>query len=266
MSVESSKAKLLGAFLKSRRDRLQPEQAGIHQSYGKRRAIGLRREEVATLAGVSATYYTWLEQGREVTASKVVIESLAKALQLTADERNHFLKLWDPNDTGTAPPISTTLNPQWRNIIDQLSYPSFISNEKADVLAWNRGAAELLADFSALPEGERNMLRLLFTSSELRRRMLNWEEFASHSVAVFRTYFDKYIEDPWFKEIVEQLCEESADFTSMWRRHDVQLKKVSRVTIQQSDASKAITYEIQSLASAADYPDLHFCIYTPIQA
>ncbi|MBE0343304.1 XRE family transcriptional regulator, partial [Paenibacillus sp. 28ISP30-2] len=91
MSSENSKSKTMGAFLKSRRNRLQPEQAGIRRSQGQRRTPGLRREEVAMLAGVSATYYTWLEQGREVTASKEIIESIGKALQLTDDESSHLL-------------------------------------------------------------------------------------------------------------------------------------------------------------------------------
>ncbi len=264
MLNENSKSKTLGEFLKSRRNRLQPEQAGFNDSYSQRRTPGLRREEVATLAGVSATYYTWLEQGREVTASKEIIENIARALQLSADERQHLMELWNPNEPETIISIDTMLNPQWRGIISQLAYPAFITNERTQVFAWNDAANEILIDFNALPVSERVMLRLLFTDSGLRHRMVNWEEFVLHAVAVFRTYYDKHQEDPWFRELVDQLCAESAEFAQMWKLHNIQRKKVSRVYIQPQDATKAVTYDIHSFASLADHPDLHVCIYTPI--
>ncbi|MGG4212955.1 helix-turn-helix transcriptional regulator [Paenibacillus sp. FSL L8-0638] len=264
MSNDNSKSKTLGAFLKSRRNRLQPEQAGLRLSQGQRRTPGLRREEVAMLAGVSATYYTWLEQGREVTASKEIIESIGEALQLTHDERAHLIQLWNPNEAVAISPIQTRLNPQWQHIIDQLSYPSFISNEKAEVLAWNSAANEVITDFSSLSVSERVMIRLLFVDSELRRRMVNWEEFASYSVAVFRTYYDKYLGDPWFEETVERLRVESMEFDTMWKQHHIQLKKVNRVSLQIPGAVEAVSYDINSLASITDQPGLHFCIYTPV--
>lgn len=135
MLNENSKSKTLGEFLKSRRNRLQPEQAGFSDSYSQRRTPGLRREEVATLAGVSATYYTWLEQGREVTASREIIENIGRALQLSADERQHLMELWNPNEPEAVISIDTMLNPQWRGIISQLAYPAFISNERTQVFA-----------------------------------------------------------------------------------------------------------------------------------
>ncbi|WP_141504851.1 helix-turn-helix transcriptional regulator [Paenibacillus luteus] len=264
MTNETSKSKTMGAFLKSRRERLQPAQAGIASSYGNRRTPGLRREEVAMLAGVSATYYTWLEQGREVTASKDIIESIGKALQLTHDERMHLYQLWNPNELEFATPINTTLNPHWRNIIEQLPYPAFISNERCEVLAWNRGANHVIADFDSLPETGRNMIRMLFLDKELSRRIVNWDAFASYSVAVFRTYHDKHQDDPWFKETVELLSKESVHFEAMWKQHDIQLKKVSRVLIQLPGAVQASVYDIQSFGNHADYPELNICIYMPI--
>jgi transcriptional regulator with XRE-family HTH domain len=264
MLNESSKAKTMGAFLKSRRNRLKPEQAGFSRSYGQRRTPGLRREEVAILAGVSATYYTWLEQGREVKASKVIIDNIGKALQLTPDERMHLNELWNPNEPEDNSSINTTLNPQWRDIIEQLTYPSFISNDRCEVLAWNHAAIEVIADFSSLSVSNRVMIRLLFVDPELRRRLINWEEFALYSVAVFRTYYDKHQDDPWFEETVKRLCEESAEFDSMWKLHNIQLKKVSRVHYQIPGAVNILSYDINSFVSPADNPDLHFCIYTPV--
>lgn len=160
--------------------------------------------------------------------------------------------------------MNTTLNPQWQHIIEQLSYPSFISNDRCEVLAWNRAANEIIADFSSLSVPDRVMIRLLFVNPELRRRMINWKEFALYSVAVFRTYYDKHLEDPWFKQTVEQLCEESVEFETMWKLHNIELKKVSRVFFQLPGAVEAVSFDINSFASLADNPDLHFCIYTPV--
>ncbi|NQX65206.1 helix-turn-helix domain-containing protein [Paenibacillus alba] len=263
MFKDNNKSKTLGAFLKSRRNRLQPEQAGFNRSYGQRRTPGLRREEVATLAGVSATYYTWLEQGREITASKDIIENIAKALQLTPDERKHLLHLWNPNETTANASSPILLNPQWHNIIQQLSYPSFISNDRCEVLAWNNAANELIIDFSSLADSERVMIRILFVDPELRLRMVNWEEFAMYSVAVFRTYYDKHLDDPWFAETVMALSEESLEFAAMWELYNIEHKKVNRVLFQLPDTI-ATAYDINSTSILSDNSDLHVCIYTPV--
>ncbi|WP_419961793.1 helix-turn-helix transcriptional regulator [Psychrobacillus sp. BM2] len=262
---ENNRFKTLGAFLKSRRNRLLPEQAGLNGSYGRRRTPGLRREEVAILAGVSATYYTWLEQGREMAASREVIENIGKALQLTTDESMHLIQLWDPNESASVPSLNMGLNPQWQQIIDQLTYPSFISNERSEVFAWNTVANEIIADFSSMPVDERVMIRILFVDPELRHRMRNWEEFALHSVAVFRTYYDKHQDDPWFAETVNRLCEDSSEFEAMWNFHHIQLKKVSRVFIHIPSKGKVYPFDINSLSNLDNNPGLHFCIYTPVE-
>ncbi|SEC60166.1 helix-turn-helix transcriptional regulator [Paenibacillus sp. GP183] len=266
MAVENSKAKTMGAFLKSRRERLQPEEVGFSHSYGQRRTPGLRREEIAMLAGVSTTYYTWLEQGREVTASKEIIENIAKALQLTPDESVHLFQLWNPNEPTVIHSVPSVLHSQWHNIIGQLSYPSYITNERSEVLAWNQAANETLADFTSMPGADRILIRLLFTDPEMRRRMINWEEFARSSVAVFRTYYDKYKGDPWFEETVEQLLESSMEFGTIWRLYDIQLKKVSRVFLQLPGTAKPVPFDINSLSSLSDNQDLYVCIYTPVTA
>lgn len=152
MTQEVTRFKRLGEYLRSRRDRLQPAAVGIKETGSQRRTPGLRREEVAVLAGLSSTYYTWLEQGREVTASREVMDSLSQALRLSEDERKHLFGLWNPGLPDTIASInerSPELNPQWRDIILQLSYPSFITNERSEVLAWNEKACEVLCDFGS---------------------------------------------------------------------------------------------------------------------
>lgn len=264
MGSDSSRFKVLGDYLRSRRNRLQPEQAGLSGSYNQRRTPGLRREEVALLAGVSATYYTWLEQGREVTASRDIMENIGRALQLTPDENKHLMELWNPSEPEQVSSINTVLNPQWQEIIRQLAYPSFISNEKSEILAWNEAAAEILFDFDSLPALERLMLRLMFTDPSLRQRMVNWEEFARHSVAVFRTYYDKQHGEAFYKEFVERLCADSPDFKRIWELHDVEHKRVNRVYIRKSAEAVPNAYDIHSVASIAEHPDLHICVYTPV--
>ncbi|MDQ0061709.1 helix-turn-helix transcriptional regulator [Paenibacillus harenae] len=264
MSVDNSKAKTMGAFLKSRRERLSPEDAGLSYISGQRKTPGLRREEVAILAGVSVTYYTWLEQGRELTASREVIENIAKALRLSPDERLHLFQLWNPHAPNTPPSAPTVVYPQLQNIIDQLAYPSYITNERTEILAWNEAASRMLADFASIPAKDRYFIRLFFEDADVRRRIVNLEPFASYSVAVFRTYYDKHQDDPWFEQTVEQLMRNSAEFERMWNRYDIQLKKVSRVVLQIPDSDKPIAFDINSLSNLSDSPDIHICIYTPV--
>ncbi|WP_426452909.1 helix-turn-helix transcriptional regulator [Paenibacillus sp. S-38] len=258
-----SRAKILGEFLKSRRERLQPEQAGITGSYGRRRTPGLRREEVAYLAGVSATYYTWLEQGREVTASREVIEGIGRALQLSGDEMTHLLRLASPEASETPVSRETEICPEWQRIIDRLPYPSFISSDRTEVLAWNRAAGMVLADFASMEAHDRVMIRLLFEDESLRARMVNWEAFARYSVAVFRSYYDKHREDPWFGETVKRLCRKCPVFDTLWSRHDIQLKKTARVELNDPRAGELL-FEIHSFGSLNGRTDVHCCIYTPV--
>lgn len=263
MAVTNSRAKVMGSFLKSRRERLSPEDAGLEFANGQRKTPGLRREEVAVLAGVSVTYYTWLEQGRDLTPSRDVIDSIAQALRLSPAERSHLYQLWNPHISETsfaAPPV---VNPQMQKIIDQLTYPSHITNERSEVLAWNKAAQEMFADFASIPVQERYFIRLLFEDTEMRNRIVNLEEFASYSAAVFRTYYDKHREDPWFETTVEHLLQNSSEFERIWKQYDIQLKKVNRIILQPPGVRQPVAYDIHSLVNLSDRPDIHICIYTP---
>lgn len=263
MTAANSKAKAMGSFLKSRRERLSPEDAGLVFVSGQRKTPGLRREEVAVLAGVSVTYYTWLEQGRDLTPSKDVIDSIAQALLLSPAEKSHLYQLWNPHASETPLAAPTVVNPQMQKIIDQLAYPSHITNERSEVLAWNKAAQEMFADFSSIPVQDRYFIRLLFEDMEMRRRIVNLEEFASYSVAVFRTYYDKHRDDPWFEETVEHLIQHNAEFERIWGQYDIQLKKVNRIILQLPGAHQPVPYDIHSLVNLSDRPDIHICIYTP---
>lgn len=209
------------------------------------------------------TYYTWLEQGRDVAVSREIIESIAKALQLTEDERLHLIQLSSPHSSGPSVSMDAQINSEWQIIINQLTYPAFITNDRSEVLAWNQAANEIIADFAALPAQERVLIRLLFVDPELRRRLINWEEFARYSVGVYRTYYDNYAADPWYRETIEQLIMDSAEFAAMWELHDIQLKRVSRVLYHIPGAGERM-YDINSFDSLNGNMNLHCCVYIPV--
>lgn len=261
-----TKAKAFGAFLKSRRERLSPEDAGLIFSNGQRKTPGLRREEVAILAGVSATYYTWLEQGRELSASRDVIESIAKALQLSPDERGHLLQLWNPYESDTIPASPPVLDPQMQKLIDQMAYPSYITNNRTEVLAWNEAANKMLVDFASVPAQERSLIRLFFENKDIRSRIVNLEEFVSYGVAVFRSHYDKHRGDSWFEGTVAHLVQNSAEFDRMWKLYDIRLKKVNRVILQSPASPYPVAFDIRPLVNPSDNPDIHICVYMPATA
>lgn len=265
--LDKSRAKRLGDYLKSRRSRLKPEQAGLTKTRGIRRTPGLRREEVAILAGVSATYYAWLEQGREVSVSREVIENIGRALQLTEDEYKHLLELWNGNEPEAVVSITREVQPKWKEIVSGIAYPAFISNDRTELLVWNQALEDLLGDASDLikkVEHPLNMLALQFTEPEMRSRLVNWEAMAAHAVGIFRTAYDKYAHDPWFAKFVNELSGRSEEFANLWKQHRVEAKKVTRVIYQAPGWPQARAYDINSLTFTTDHPDLHMCIFFPV--
>ena len=223
MTVTNSKAKAMGAFLKSRRERLSPEDAGLEFASGQRKTPGLRREEVSLLAGVSVTYYTWLEQGRDLTPSKDVIDSIAEALNYLSREES-FISALEPTCIRDAFCGPSRRRSHMQKIIDQLTYP-LSSLMRSEVLAWNKAAQETFTDFASIPVQDRYFMRLLFEDTEMRNRIVNIEEFSRYSVGVFRTYYDKHRDDPWFETAVEHLTQNSPEFDRLWGQYDVQLKR-----------------------------------------
>jgi transcriptional regulator with XRE-family HTH domain len=206
----------LAEFIRSRRERRKPEEAGL-PVVGHRRTPGLRREEVATLAGLSITWFTWLEQAREIKVSRQVLGSLATALGLDPVERGHLFRL-----AGEVPPSDTPSRPelpkQYELLLTHLNpNPAFIVNRRFDILAWNQGCELLYGDLSALPSERRNVLWLTFTSPEVKAMSQNWEEEASYTLALFRTQVGEHILDPDVVALLGELERSSADFTRLWQ-------------------------------------------------
>lgn len=254
----------LGEFIKSRRHRLQPEEAGIKPFPGRRRTPGLRREEVAYLANVSVTYYTWLEQGRERKPSSEVLSHISRALRLNEDERRHLFDLAkvDPVRAEAAPEPAKHDIQLLQNLVDQLRYPSFIANGVGDTIVWNRGAERVVADFARLPEYERNMVTLLFLDPEYRKRLANWEDFARYMTALIRAGFELNKENPLYMERFARLSRNSEDFVRLWELHEIRQKDTVPVHYRLPDGQE-LSFTIHCAAAIDNDPGLHWCFFVP---
>ena len=211
----------LADFLKSRRGRLLPADVGLPPGR-RRRTAGLRREEVAAIAGVGLTWYTWLEQGKAIRVSAPFLENLARALRLTAAERSHLFALAQerpPPLPKSAPGASGAGRLQL--LLDAIDAPAYARNECFDVVAWNGANTRMFGDFAAIPTEERNVVRLLFARDYHRRSMPSWEADARAVLASFRSSFGQAGDKAPFLSLVAELERISPDFRRLWAEHDV---------------------------------------------
>ncbi|MFC8720119.1 helix-turn-helix transcriptional regulator [Kitasatospora sp. NPDC057198] len=238
MSGSPQRQQELAAFLRSRRERRTPEAAGLPNT-GRRRTPGLRREELAALAGVSASWYTWLEQGRRIRVSRQVLAGLSGALGLDRVERAHLFRLADEAPPGAldeetpvpgaldegAPGPGAPAGPlpaNYRLLLEQLDpNPAFMTGPRFDVLGWNRGQQALFGGFEQVPPADRNVLWLMFTSPGLRALHEDWEQEAAHTVALFRSQAGDRLLRPEYAALVARLREASDEFRALWERHDL---------------------------------------------
>jgi transcriptional regulator with XRE-family HTH domain len=218
--LSTEKEHPLGDYLKVRRARLDPAALGL--TVARRRTPGLRREEVAQRAGISATWYTRLEQGRGGAPSADVLNRLAGALMLTDSEREHLFLL----GLGRLPEVRykavDSVTPRLQRVLDALEVsPALIKTPVWDVVAWNRAAASVLTDYSLLPVEQRNILRLIFGRQRARPDDPDWEAMARFVVASFRSDAARAGALAEVAQFVEELCRESSDFERLWRENDV---------------------------------------------
>jgi transcriptional regulator with XRE-family HTH domain len=209
-------------FLRSRRARLKPEDVGL-PSYGRRRVPGLRREELAQLAGVSYAYYARLEQGYGETMSAEVLEAVARALRLNEEERDHLVRLAQPerqSATRAAPPPQR-LRPSVRHLLDALGVPAYVVDRRLNILGWNRLATAVFGDWGRLPPEERNVARLTFLSPEARERFADPDSTALRVAGVLRMNAGKSPDDAHFSSLIQELSQKSEEFQRLWARHEV---------------------------------------------
>ncbi|WP_020495000.1 helix-turn-helix domain-containing protein [Sciscionella marina] len=217
---DEHRRKELGAFLRSRRERITPEQVELPTS-GRRRTPGLRREEVAMLAGVGVTWYTWLEQGRDINVSAQVLDAIANTLRLDPHERGHLLTLANAQ-FGATEKNCQNLPAATQTILDQLQpYPAFVLNPRADILAFNRAYDRLLTPISELPVEDRNSVWLMFTSPAYRAGLPDWGAASRKSVGRFRSAMANHVGEPGWKELVARLKAASPEFAELWESNEV---------------------------------------------
>lgn len=261
MDARITQGSPLGAYLRDRRGRLDPAALGLPA--GRRRTPGLRREEVAQRAGVSATWYTWLEQGRGGAPSAEALDRIAGALMLTDIEREHLflIGLGRPPEVRYRPPQAVT--PRLQRVLDALDpSPALIRTATWDVAAWNRGAGVMFGDFGALPPPERNMLRIMFLDPRARAAQYDWESVARAIVGAFRADAARAGAAADVQPLVEELCRVSPDFAAMWRDHDVHGGHGEAVKQIRHPVLGPIAFEFSAFAVDAR-PDLSLLVYNP---
>jgi transcriptional regulator with XRE-family HTH domain len=208
-------------FLRARRSRLRPGDVGLPEG-SRRRTPGLRREEVAQLAGISTTYYTFLEQSRDVRPSEQVLDSLAGALRLTPAERVHLHSLVHGEPVAATLPGRDALAPEVAALVARLDpWPAYVSGRCWDVLAVNRAARALWADWPARPAQERNVLWWTFLDPAARLVLVDWEEVAKAELARFRSASARHPDDPGFGVLIEALQAGSPEARRWWPEHEI---------------------------------------------
>jgi len=250
----------LGAYLRDRRAKLDPTAFGF--ALKRRRTPGLRREEVAQRANMSATWYTWLEQGRGGAPSADVLDRIARAMMLTDVEREHLflLGLGRPPEVRYHAPEG--ISPRLQRVLDTLEYsPAFIRTATWDVVAWNRAAATVLTDYSTLPDGQRNVLRMMFRDSRVHAAQPDWQSVARYVVASFRASVARAGAARNVQSLVDELSATSPEFAAMWRDNDVQ-GHGGGVKVLHHPTAGPLSMEVSAFA-VDGRPDLSMVIYNP---
>jgi transcriptional regulator with XRE-family HTH domain len=261
MSQHLGTETLLGSYLKDRRAKLDPAAFGFAPK--RRRTPGLRREEVAQRAHISATWYTWLEQGRGGAPSANVLDRIAQALMLTDVEREHLFLL----GLGRPPEVryrkEEGVTPRLQRVLDALE-PSWALIRTAvwDVVAWNRAASVMLTDYASLPPGQRNILRYVFLDPRVRAAQYDWQSMARYVVGAFRVDAARAGAAAEVQPLVDDLCRLSPEFKTLWQDNDVQ---------SHGEAVKHIRHPVlgplafeYSAFTVDGRPDLTMVVYNPV--
>ncbi|GCE21317.1 helix-turn-helix transcriptional regulator [Dictyobacter kobayashii] len=220
MIDETKRRAQLADFLKTRRARLRPEQLGL-PIVGRRRTPGLRRDEVAQLAGIGVSWYTWLEQGRAITVSDQVLESLSRVLQLDEAERRHLYIL--ARDVMPVPAETDQPPHSIQMVLDALgNSPAYLLDAHLNIVAWNASAARVFGDFSQQSGRDRNIVWQIFTHPEQHKLMVQWETAAQRAIMSFRAVSDQHAGEPWCEQLISDLKQASPEFRRWWAQHDIQ--------------------------------------------
>lgn len=263
MEVREGRYRELAEFLRSRRERLSPAALGLPVG-ARRRTPGLRREEVAQLAGVGVTWYTWLEQGRRINVSAQVLAAIAGTLRLDSSERAHLFTL-----AGVLDPVAPRVHePVAGPVLAMLNgirpFPAYVINGRWDLLAYNPEASALLGGFDGVPPAERNIMWLAFGRGALAGRLLNPDDEAARHVALFRAAMADHTDDPRWQRLRDDLLAASPSFRTHWERYEIG-RPTSRVKSFRHPDIGVLRFEVASLF-LADSPHCRMLVYTPADA
>jgi transcriptional regulator with XRE-family HTH domain len=253
--VADSQHRTLADFLRAHRARVTP------RTGGRRRTPGLRREEVAHAAGISVTWYTWMEQGRDVSVSPATLDRLAKALELTAPERAYLFELADKRDPHAPVSEGAATPPGLDDVVAAIATPTYVLDRLWNAVAWNKAAGKLFRGWLD-GDGDKNLLRFLFTSPVARKLVGHWEDRCRRVSAEFRADYAKRIDDPAFQAIVDDLKRTSTFFAETWDEHLVLNREGGERAFHLADGLK--TYR-QSSFNLAARPEFKLVILTPLE-
>ncbi|HEV7608995.1 MAG TPA: helix-turn-helix transcriptional regulator [Steroidobacteraceae bacterium] len=263
-AADEARRNELAAFLKSRRSGLAPACVGL-KTGPRRRARGLLREEVAQLAGISPTWYVWLEQGRDIRPSPGVVEQLADALLLTGAERTHLFTLARPA-TGATPNFSIEAPDTLKAWIAGLNrQPAYVLNGIWDIIAWNDAACEMFGDFSRVPAKKRNVLSMIFRWQPWRTLFANRDGLAEFVAAQFRADTAAYTGHPRRDALLAELCASSPEFAALWNAGAVNAPRLTEKVIRHPTlGTQTLTYA--SLRPQGVAADVSVIVYTPCRS
>ncbi len=248
----------LSAFLKSCRARLEPGDVGLPDSK-RRRTPGLRREDVAALAGVSVTWYTWLEQGRDIRASAEVLENISKSLRMTTDERDYLFALVQ-HRPAPLPEEEEAIEPEVARMIEELHIPALVHTWRWDIVAWNAMATLVFRDYGQLEPRERNLLRVLLLDPDYKADG-EYEATVSRVLSRFRVEYGQTPDDPRMKQIVQELSDECPIFDELWMRSEVSSRSHG-INVTHHPSLGGLTFEHSSYVPEGT-PKLRLLMFVP---
>lgn len=263
MGSAEERRKELGTFIRARRDQLERTNFGL-PPLGRGRTVGLRREEVSYLSGVSVTWYTWLEQGRDINPSRQVLDAVARTLHLTTTEHSYLLSLLGYAPVQPREVVPVALAPDHvQRLLDALDeYPAYAIAPDWGIAGWNAAYAALYPNVATASPEQRNLLWLVFTDPYVRDLLPDWAVTSRRFLAEFRAETGQRLGDPGHAYLISRLLETSSDFRAGWESHDIQ-GFTSRERAFHHPLVGDLFFEHHQLAPS-DHPDLHVIIYTPV--
>ena len=258
--ASTSRRAELARFLRARRERLTPQEVGLPPG-PRRRTPGLRREELALLAGVGITWYTWLEQGRPINASVQVLDAVARVLRLDQAGREHLYQLAEATPVRTAAG-PTVVPAALTEILDSFNpNPAILVNGRFDIVQANGGHQSVFRNWHSMPCIHRNLLWCGITEPSAREKFLNFDDEIGYLVARLRSNYAAHVGDPDWEEDIRRLAELSPEFASLWARHEV-CEAEQRLRIFLDGDVGELRFMINELKISA-VPGMHFIVYTP---